>query len=256
MAIIALKAWYLQKYEPIKELELRPHDLRLSKNSLLKSGLRADFLEDSEEVKKSAWFQNYLSGEVVEFYIEGSGGYTISNIDLISHEIYFTKQAVMAQLEPIIFLSYQTEYAVASEAMREGINQALEILNKRSRIPLTLVESLRPGDSPLRLNRMLMQNIRKSLLFIADSTPIASIKGKETERLIPSPNVCVEIGFAIQTKRSEQILLSQMNRPDLEGQLPFDLPKIQTLQYQNSKELNKMLPQVIETGLTRFNLFS
>lgn len=256
MAIIALKAWYLQKYEPIKELELRPHDLRLSKNSLLKSGLRADFLEDSEEVKKSAWFQNYLSGEVVEFYIEGSGGYTISNIDLISHEIYFTKQAVMAQLEPIIFLSYQTEYAVASEAMREGINQALEILNKRSRIPLTLVESLRPGDSPLRLNRMLMQNIRKSLLFIADTTPIASIKGKETERLIPSPNVCVEIGFAIQTKRSEQILLSQMNRPDLEGQLPFDLPKIQTLQYQNSKELNKMLPQVIETGLTRFNLFS
>lgn len=256
MAIIALKAWYLQKYEPIKQLELRPHDLRLSKNSLLKSGLRADFLEDSEEVKKSAWFQNYLSGEVVEFYIEGSGGYTISNIDLISHEIYFTKQAVMAQLEPIIFLSYQTEYAVASEAMREGINQALEILNKRSRIQLTLVESLRPGDTPLRLNRMLMQNIRKSLLFIADSTPIASIKGKETERLIPSPNVCVEIGFAIQTKRSEQILLSQMQRSDLEGQLPFDLPKIQTLQYQDSKELNKMLPQTIETGLTRFNLFS
>ena len=53
MAIIALKAWYLQKYEPVKELELRPHDLRLSKNSLLKSGLRADFLEDSEEVRKS-----------------------------------------------------------------------------------------------------------------------------------------------------------------------------------------------------------
>ena len=256
MAIIALKAWYLQKYEPIKELELRPHDLRLSKNSLLKSGLRADFLEDSEEVKKSAWFQNYLSGEVVEFYIEGSGGYTISNIDLISHEIYFTKQAVMAQLEPIIFLSYQTEYSAASEAMREGINQALTDLNKRSRIPLTLVESLRPGDSPLRLNRMLMQNIRKSLLFIADSTPIASIKGKETERLIPSPNVCVEIGFAIQTKRTEQILLTQMQRSDLSGQLPFDLPKIQSLQYQDSKELNKMLPQTIETGLARYNLFS
>lgn len=44
MAIIALKAWYLQEYEPIKELK-RPHDLRLSKNSLLKSGLRADFLK-------------------------------------------------------------------------------------------------------------------------------------------------------------------------------------------------------------------
>ncbi len=256
MAIIALKAWYLQKYEPIKELEQRSHDLRLSKNSLLKSGLRADFLEDSEEVKKSAWFQNYLSGEVVEFYIEGSGGYTISNIDLISHEIYFSKQAVMAQSEPIIFLSYQTEYAAASEAMRDGLNQTLETLNKRSRVPLSLVESLRPSDSPIRLNRMMMQNIRKSLLFIADSTPIASVKGKETHQLISSPNVCVEIGFAIQSKRSEQILLAQMQRSDLEGQLPFDLPKIQTLQYNDGKELDKMLPQVIETGLARFNLFS
>lgn len=254
MAIIALKAWYLQKYEPIKELEKRPHDLRLSKNSLLKSGLRADFLEDSEEVKKSDWFQRYLEGEVVEFYIEGSGGYVISNIDLISHEIYFTKQAVMALLEPTIFLSYQTEYAAASEALRDGLNQALEVLNQRSRLPLTLVESPRPSDSPIRLNSMMLQNIRKSLLFVADSTPISSLVAKET-RLIPSPNVCVEIGYAMQSKRSEQILLAQMQRSDLEGKLPFDLPKIQSLQFKDSKELNKILPQAIETQLARFNLF-
>lgn len=256
MAIIALKAWYLQKYEPIKELEKRPHDLRLSKNSLLKSGLRADFLEDSEEVKSSAWFVSYLEGENVEFYIEGSGGYTISNIDLISHEIYFTKQSVMAQLEPIIFLSYQSEYAAASEALRDGLNKALESLNQRSRLPLTLVESLRPSDSPVRLSRTMMQNIRKSLLFIADSTPIAGIEGKEANQLIPSPNVCVEIGYAIQSKRSEQILLAQMQRPDLAGQLPFDLPKIQTLQFKDGKEVDKILPSAIEIQLARFNLFS
>jgi hypothetical protein len=116
MAIIALKAWFLEKYEPVKELE--------SKNSLLKSGLRADFLNDSEEVKKSAWFQRYLEGEAVEFYIEGSGGYVISNIDLISHEIYFTKQAVSALQDPTIFLSYQIEYSAASEVLREGLQQA------------------------------------------------------------------------------------------------------------------------------------
>lgn len=55
MAIIALKAWYLREYEPVRDLEKRPHDLRLSKNSLLKSALRADFLEDSDEVKQSEW---------------------------------------------------------------------------------------------------------------------------------------------------------------------------------------------------------
>ncbi len=256
MAIIALKAWYLQDYEPIQELELRPHNIRLSKNSLLKSGLRADFLEDSEEVKQSAWFQRYIAGETVEFYIEGSGGYTIANIDLISHEIYFTKQTVMAQLEPTIFLCYQTEYAESSEALRDGVQHSLEILNPRSRLPLTLVESYRPSDGPLRLNRTMMQKIRKSLLFIADGTPIAQTLRQETEMLIPSPNVCIEIGYAIQSKRSEQILLAQMQRPDLSGQFPFDLPNHQYLQFNNGKELSKILPQVLETQLHRFNLFS
>lgn len=256
MAIIAIKAWYLQEYEPVPQLEKRPHDLRLSKNSLLKSGLRADFLDDSEVVKKSTWFQRYLEGEAVEFYIEGSGGYIISNIDLISHEIYFTKQAVMANLEPIIFLSYQTEYPTASDALREGLQKSLDILNRRSRLPLTIIESQRPSDSPVRLNRTVMQKIRKSLLYVADSTPITRIEGKETAQLIPSPNVCVEIGYAIQSKRTEQILLAQMRRSDLAGQLPFDLPNYQSLQFKDSKELNKMLPQMIETQLQRYSLFS
>ena len=256
MTIIALKAWYLQEYEPIQELEKRPHDLRLSKNSLLKSGLRADFLEESEEIKQSAWFQRYLEGEIVEFYIEGSGGYTISNIDLSSHEIYFIKQAVMAQLEPTIFLCYQTEYAASSEALRDGLKTILESLNQRSRLPLSLVESYRPSDSPIRLNRTMMRKIRTSLLFVADGTPTARIEGKDSAQLIPSPNVCVEIGYAIQSKRSEQILLAQMQRPDLSGQFPFDLPNYQCLQFKNGGELNKMLPTTIEKQLYRFNLFS
>ncbi|MGC1245271.1 MAG: hypothetical protein WA865_03590, partial [Spirulinaceae cyanobacterium] len=92
MAIIALKAWYIEDYEPIKQVIQRPHDLRLSRNSLLKSGLRADFLNDTQEVRNSDWFERYLEGEEIEFYVEGSGGYAISNIDLISQEIYFTKQ--------------------------------------------------------------------------------------------------------------------------------------------------------------------
>jgi len=255
MSIIALRAWYVEDYEPIRELEKRPPDIRLSKKSLLKSGLRADFLEDSEEVKKSTWFWRYLEGENIEFYIEGSGGYVVANIDLISHEIYFTKQSLSAQLDPTIFLCYQTEYAPASHALRDGLLYSLEILNLRSRLPLQLVESYRPSDSPLRLGSPIMRKIRKSLLFIADATPIATIDGKETAQLIPSPNVCVEIGYAIQSKRSEQILLAQMQRPDLPGQFPFDLPAKQILQFQDDAELNKILPQVIETHLMRFKLF-
>jgi hypothetical protein len=253
MAIIALKAWYLQEYEPIRELEQRPHDLRLSKNSLLKSGLRADFLEDSEDVKRSVWFQRYLEGETVEFYIEGSGGYAISNIDLISHEIYFTKQEVMAHLEPIIFLCYQTEYTQSSEVLRDELQSVLETVNRRSRIPLTLEESHRLSDGPVRLSSTLMRKIRQSLVFIADGTPIAKLEGTPPQ-LIPSPEVCVEVGYALQCKRSEQILLAQMDRSDLPGQFPFDLPSQQRLLFKDKAELHKILPQLVKTQLQRFNL--
>jgi hypothetical protein len=256
MAIIALKAWYLQQYEPIKELEKRPHDLRLSKNSLLKSGLRADFLDDSQDVRNSEWFGRYLEGETVEFYIEGSGGYAISNIDLISHEIYFTKLEVMAQLEPVIFFSFQNEYSTSTEALRNALSKTLETFNKRSRLPLTLEESRRPVGEPMRLNSTQMRKIRKSLLFIIDGTPVTRIEGENTPLLIPSPNVCVEIGYALTAKRTEQILLVQMERQDLPGRFPFDLPNHQQLLFQKPEDLRKTLPSVMETLLQRFNLFT
>jgi len=256
MAIIALKAWYLQQYEPIKELEKRPHDLRLSKNSLLKSGMRADFLDDSQDVKNSEWFGRYLEGEPVEFYVEGSGGYAISNIDLISHEIYFTKLEVMAQLEPIIFLSYQTQYNASTEALRNALSDTLETFNQRSRLPLTLEESRRPTGAPMRLNSTQMRKIRKSLLFIADGTPVARVAGEETSLLLPSPNVCVEIGYALTAKRTEQILLAKMERQDFPGEFPFDLPNYQQLLFQNPDELRQTLPSLMETLLQRFNLFT
>ncbi|MDJ0800839.1 MAG: hypothetical protein QNJ51_29195 [Calothrix sp. MO_167.B12] len=259
MSIIALRAWYLQEYEPIRELEKRPPDIRVSKKSLLKSGLRADFLEDSEEVKQSTWFRRYLEGENIEFYIEGSGGYCVANIDLISHEIYFTKQALLAQLEPTIFFCSQGEYPEASNSLREGLQTSLEKLNKRSRLPLTLVESYRPKEGSLRLSSTMMRKIRRSLLFIADTTPITSIKHedkeKETATLIPSPHVCVEIGYAIESKRSEQIVLAQMQRSQLSGEFPFDWQTSQMVQFHNSKELDKILPKVIENQLVRFKLF-
>jgi hypothetical protein len=256
MAIIALKAWYLQNYEPIKELEKRPHDLRLSKNSLLKSGLRADFLDDSQDVKNSVWFKRYLEGETVEFYIEGSGGYAISNIDLISQEIYFTKLEVMGQLEPIIFLSVQQEYNASSDAVRNTLSKALETFNQRSRLPLTLEESRRPAGEPMRLSSAQMRKIRKSLLFVADGTPIARIEGEKTPLLIPSPNVCVEIGYALTAKRTEQILLVQMEREDLPGRFPFDLPSYQQLSFQQPEELQRTLPSVLENLLQRYNLLT
>ncbi|AKG24151.1 hypothetical protein [Calothrix sp. 336/3] len=255
MSIIALRAWYLENYEPIHELEKRPPDMRLSKKSLLKSALRADFLEDIEEIRKSVWFGRYLEGENIEFYIEGSGGYCVANIDLISHEIYFTKQAVLAQLEPTIFFSGQKEFAQASIAVRDVLTQTVESLNLRSRLPLKLVEYQRPKEGATRLSTAMLRKIRKSLLFVADITAIATIEHSESPQLIPSPQVCLEMGYAMQSKRSEQILLTQMQHPELSGKLPFDIPPTQFVPFTDVPELTKVLPAAIENQLTRFRLF-
>ncbi len=253
MAIIALKAWYLEQYEPVSELEKRPYDLRLSRNSLLKSGLRADFLDDSNEVRQTAWFQRYLAGEGVEFYIEGSGSYAIANIDLLSHEIYFTKQETLAQLEPTLFFCYQTEYGESSALIREGLQRALEQLNPRSRLPLTLEESHRSGEEPLRRNSALMRKLRQALLVIADGTPIAQIPGTPP-RLIPSPSVCVELGYALQCKRPEQVLLAHQDRPDLPGQFPFEVPLSQRLLFRDGKDLDAQLAMMLANHLQRYHL--
>lgn len=254
MAIIALKAWYLDKYEPVRQLEKRPHDLRLSKNSLLKTGLRADFLDDSEEVREAPWFQRYLEGDTVEFYIEGGGGYAIANIDLTSHEIYFVKQETTAHLDPVILLCYQEAYPESTELLQEELKALVEKFNQRSRVPLSLEESHRLSEGPARLSSSLTRKIRKCLLFVADGTPITQVEGSPPQ-LIPSPKVCVEMGYALQSRRPEQLLLAQMERPDLPGQFPFDLDSEHRLNFANRNELRKQLPKMMEAKLARFNLW-
>ena len=253
MAIIALKAWYLQDYEPIKALEQRLHDLRLAKNSLLKSALRADFLEDIEDVKQADWFQRYLEGDLVEFYIEGSGTYSIANIDLISHEIYFTKADSLANLEPTIFLCSQDEYPESGEWLRDEIETFVEKFNNKSRIPGELVVSHRLRHGAVRLNSNFLRIIRRCLLFIADGTPIAEMDGSPT-LLVPTPAVCVELGYALSSKRTEQLLLIQHERSDMAGQFPFDLAPQHKLPFKNKTEQKNALPKMMDAKLQRFNL--
>jgi hypothetical protein len=254
MAIITLRAWYVPEYEPQRSLLERSHDLRLAKNSLLKSALRADFLDESHVVKESEWFQRYLTGESVEFYIEGSGSYVISNIDLISHEIYFTKQDSLVYLEPTIFFSYQIVKPEHSDEIREVIESSIAKLNASGRVSLSLEQPQRLTAEPVKFKSPQMARLRRSLLFIADISAIAEIMVDGELQQIPSPQVCVEVGYAIQAKRPEQILLVQMQDNPKQGTFPFDLPIFQRLVFKDQKSLSKQLPEAIATHLQKFSL--
>ena len=254
MAIIALKAWYIKQYEPLKQILKKPCDLRLSRSSLLKSGMRADFLDERVKVQGTEWFSAYLDNTIVEFYIEGSGYYIISNVDLLSQEIYFTKQKSLSGLEPVIYFSPQTEYAETKDTIIESLNNSIAAFNARSRIELKLEISPRPQDTPLRLSNSQFKKIRKSLLYIADTTPIATLAEDERANLLPSPNVCVEIGYALETKDTGQILLLRKDREDMRGKLPFDVSGYKQLIFKEDRDLQINLPQLMETLLQRFSL--
>lgn len=255
MAIIALKAWYLEQYEPIKQVIQQPCTLRLSRNSLLKTGLRADFLDDRLEVEACDWFQLYLAGQAVEFYIQGSGTYVVSNIDLVSQEIYFTKCTSISGLEPTIHYSPQTYCQAANEAITSVLTTIVADLTMRSRIPLSLEVTPRTPESPLRLSNSQFRKISKSLLLIADVTPVASILREERAELLVDSQVSVELGYGIQTKDNGQILLLSRSRPDLEGLAPFDMAGYKQLSFTNETQLSKSLPKLINTLLQRYNLF-
>ncbi|MEO1623064.1 MAG: hypothetical protein AAFU53_18785, partial [Cyanobacteria bacterium J06632_3] len=66
--------------------------------------------------------------------------------------------------------------------------------------------------------------------------------------------VCVEMGYALQSKRAEQIILAQMERSDMPGQFPFDTPTRNRLSFEKKSELTKSLPKLLQERLQRFNL--
>ena len=159
----------------------------------------------------------------------------------------------MANLEPEIFFSYQTEFTESGDLLRDELESILDSLNRRSRLPIALRESHRLSEGAIRLNSSLMRSIRQCLLFIGDGTSIAQI-ADTPPLLIPSPKVCVETGYALQSKRSEQVLLVQMERSEMPGQFPFDLPSQNRLVFKDKTQLRKLLPKAIESQLQRFNL--
>ena len=102
------------------------------------------------------------------------------------------------------------------------------------------------------MSRSQLKNIRKSLLYIADATPIAKVTEANKTSLLLSSNTCVEIGYAMESKDNGQILLLKMARSDLSGQFPFDVSAYKELNFNNESELQKTLPGLIENLLQRF----
>ncbi|MDA0867221.1 MAG: hypothetical protein O2890_12560, partial [Cyanobacteria bacterium] len=87
-----------------------------------------------------------------------------------------------------------------------------------------------------------------------DGTPVTQLPGPPPQ-LLPSPHVCVELGYALQCKRQEQVLLVQQERDDLPGQFPFEVPAAQRILFKREPDLQAQLAVLLVNHLQRFSLF-
>ena len=254
MAIIALKAWYLERYEPLKEVVQRPPDLRLNRNSLLKSGLRADFLNESLAIQESAWFERYLAGEPVSFYIEGSGSYQIANLDLVSQEIYFTKQDAFSHLQAVIILAGQSQFPDSTQAIATTVQETLSPWNRNATTPIDLQTLTQSPEAPLRLTDSQLRAIRYCLLLLVDMTPVAVNAASSPSAILYDPLVCAQLGYGLHCKKPGQIILLQQERPEMSGTIPFDVANYHQLSFPDPATLAQTLPAIMKSALHPFNL--
>jgi len=251
--MLIIKAWHLDRPLLPADVETLPPTLRLSKKSLLKAAFRGFFVDDAEAVQQSAWFRSFLAGEKVEFYLEGSGTYELANMDLVSREVYLVRAEVPPASPPVIFFSYQTEYPQASTQIDRVLEQTVGQIASTYRLgqKLRIARPHRLPDGTVRLDTDVRRLIRQALMVIADTTLITSVQGKG----FPSPNVCLEVGYALVSKKPYQIKLVELPAPEAqEAIFPFSISDELRLMPQDEQELAQQLDAEVTDVLKRFRL--
>ncbi|MCS7292195.1 MAG: hypothetical protein RMI89_04375 [Gloeomargarita sp. SKYBB_i_bin120] len=253
--MLIVKAWYLDYPLLPEDVEQRPPTLRLSKKSLLKAAFRGFFVDDAQAVQQAAWFRAFLAGEKVEFYLEGSGTYTLANMDLVSREVYLERSEMPPAFPPLIFFCDQTDYPDSSTQISQALHQVVGKLQTQHRLKpkIRIERPARLPDGTVRLDTDVRRLIRQSLVVIADTTLITCVNGKG----FPSPEVCLEVGYALVSKKPYQIKLVQWPSPEPAAQdalFPFSISDELRLMPRNAAELARQLEQELTDVFKRFRL--
>ena len=223
-----LNGWYIDELTSYDKLKEQNPDIKIQKKSLLKYGFRGFFLDDKDEVEKSDWFDNYIKGERVEFLVEGSGTYYISNMDLSSREMYFTSINILPSLPPKIFFCYQSDYDKSYEICNELLKEIVNEINSNyiTIEPIEIEKASGHGEGAVKIDSNLIKKIKKSVIFFADVTPVLIFDEDSKNKAYPNPNVCIEVGYALNSKTADRVVLFKYEREDYKDvNFPFDIDK-------------------------------
>jgi Predicted nucleotide-binding protein containing TIR-like domain len=225
-------------------------ELQLVKKSILKNAYRAFCLNSREKIETSKWYKNFLEGDKILFYLDGSGLYKLANLDLVESEFYFEKHNQPVGYRPWIFFSWQSDYNPSRSQIKEIITETLEEINqnRRPKSSLELVESTRQEDGAEDITKAIKQNLDRCLIAIFDITNVADVATNENNAVksYPNANVIFELSYALQRKQHNQIIIVKQERKDIATtDVPFDFRQYRHIAYTTPKQLKSHLKLTI-----------
>lgn len=155
-----------------------------------------------------------------------------------------------------IFYAWQSDHNTSRTHIGEALRRIATTANSewKALAPIIIEMATDVGDGAVRIDLALMEKIARADCVVADSTPVAVHKS----RLLPNPNILIEIGYALASKPAEQVILIEHSAhtktllaEDSAARLPFDIDHVHRVRYDAPAELRKRLESEIRQLLQR-----
>jgi len=120
-----------------------------------------------------------------------------------------------------VFYSWQSDIPTNTNRgfIAKALEFAIEDINRRRNLSLVLEQGSRDLPASPDVVESILHKIDNATVFIADVTPISKSGGK----VIPNPNVMLELGYAIKTLTPARIITIHNDVFGDVRLLPFDL---------------------------------
>ena len=252
----AVRCWHVVEavIEP-EEVQKTPQSFSLIKKSILKNGYRGYAIEDRDVIEAQDWYEPFILGEEVRFYLDGSGVYRLANCDLTDNELYFERLLVPIGYKPWIFYSWQSDHKKSRDKIGDALKKAVEHINKNlgPRQQLEIVESTREEDGAEDIGTAIKRNLDRCLFAVFDITNVSTV-GSENGKHYPNANVVFEMSYALAKKRHDQVLLLKQERPELNpDEVPFDFRQNRRAKVSEPAKLATGLQKILATYLRAQN---
>lgn len=122
-------------------------------------------------------------------------------------------------------------------------------MNTRSpKYPVELVAPRTAKDGADDIVQIIRRNIDRCLMAVFDITNVAEVitDFDRKKKAYPNANVVFELGYALQRKNPDQIILLKRSRDDLHNDdVPFDFSHNTRVNYKSESELYEQLSSIV-----------